>query len=131
MTRERAARASSRPRITIRDFRTAFREPICSRGCANKHAAIVGLTTVTGKTYSFDTLYSALGCKIRSDLPRLLGAACDEREQVVVDDKLRTSVGDVYAAGDVANDLNQIAVATGHAAIAATAIHNALRKASG
>jgi thioredoxin reductase (NADPH) len=89
--------------------------------------AIVGLTTVSGKTYRFDTLYSALGARIRSELPRSLGAACDERGKVVVDDRLRTCVENVYAVGDVANDLNQIAVAAGHAAIAATAIHNALR----
>ena len=89
--------------------------------------SIVGLTTRSGTTYRFDTLYSALGCRIRSDLPRQLGATCDERGQVVVDDKLRTSVENVYAAGDLANDLNQIAVAAGHAAIAATSIHNSLR----
>jgi thioredoxin reductase (NADPH) len=89
--------------------------------------AIVGVTTQSGKTYRFDTLYSALGCNIRSELARGLGAKCDESGQIVVDDKLRTSVPNVYAVGDVANDLNQIAVAAGHAAIAATRIHNALR----
>jgi thioredoxin reductase (NADPH) len=47
--------------------------------------------------------------------------------QIVVDDKLRSTVPGVYAAGDVANDLNQIAVGTGHAAIAATQVHNLLR----
>ena len=89
--------------------------------------AIVGLTTRSGKTYRFDTLYSALGCDVRSQVARSLGAACDGNGQIVVDDKLRASVPDLYAVGDVANDLNQIAVATGHAAIAATAIHNSLR----
>ena len=38
----------------------------------------------------------------------------------------QTSVAGLYAAGDVSVDLNQISVATGHAAIAATAIHNRL-----
>jgi thioredoxin reductase (NADPH) len=89
--------------------------------------AIVGVTTRTGKTYRFDTLYSALGCNVRSELARALGAACDEVGQIVVDDKLRTTVPNVFAVGDVANDLNQIAVAAGHAAVAATAIHNLLR----
>jgi thioredoxin reductase (NADPH) len=91
--------------------------------------AIVGVTTQTGKTYRFDTLYSALGCKVRSELARALGAACDHLAQIVVDDKLRTTVPNVFAVGDVANDLNQIAVAAGHAAIAATTIHNLLRSA--
>jgi thioredoxin reductase (NADPH) len=89
--------------------------------------AIVGVTTRSGKTYRFDTLYSALGCDVRSELARGMGAACDGMGQILVDDKLRTSVPNVYAVGDVANDLNQIAVAVGHAAIAATCIHNALR----
>ena len=85
------------------------------------------MTTRSGKTYRFDTLYSALGCNVRSELARGLGAKCDERGQIVVDDKLRTSIPNVYAVGDVANDLNQIAVGAGHAAIASTCIHNALR----
>jgi thioredoxin reductase (NADPH) len=89
--------------------------------------AIVGLTTRSGKTYRFDTLYSALGCDVRSQLAQRIGAACDRLGQIVVDEKLRTSVANLYAVGDVANDLNQIAVAAGHAAIAATCIHNALR----
>lgn len=89
--------------------------------------AIVGLQTRGGTTYRFDTLYSALGCRVRSDLARELGAACDDIGQIVVDDKLRTTVAGVYAAGDVANDLNQMVVGMGHAAIAATQIHNLLR----
>jgi thioredoxin reductase (NADPH) len=35
-------------------------------------------------------------------------------------------VDGLYAIGDVVSDLHQISVATGHAAIAATAIHNRL-----
>ncbi|MEI9407144.1 NAD(P)/FAD-dependent oxidoreductase, partial [Mesorhizobium sp. Cs1330R2N1] len=37
-----------------------------------------------------------------------------------------TVVPGLYAAGDVVNEINQIAVAFGHAAIAATDIHNHL-----
>ena len=92
-----------------------------------QEGAIVGLQTRSGTAYRFDTLYSALGCRVRSDLGRAVGAACDDAGQIVVDDKLRTTVPGVYAAGDVANDLNQIAVGTGHAAIAAVQIHNLLR----
>jgi thioredoxin reductase (NADPH) len=92
-----------------------------------QEGAIVGLQTRSGKTYRFDTLYSALGCRVRSDLAVAIGAACDKVGQIVVDEKLHTTVPAVYAIGDVANDLNQIAVGTGHAAIAATQIHNLLR----
>jgi thioredoxin reductase (NADPH) len=89
--------------------------------------AIVGLRTRAGTTYRFESLYSALGCHVRSELASNVGAACDAVGQIVVDDRLRTTVPGLYAAGDVANDLNQIAVGAGHAAIAATGIHNLLR----
>jgi thioredoxin reductase (NADPH) len=35
-------------------------------------------------------------------------------------------VENLYAAGDIVSDLHQLAVAAGHAAIAATSIHNNL-----
>ena len=43
-----------------------------------------------------------------------------------MDDHQRTSVPGLCAAGDVVSALNQISVATGHAALAATTIHNSL-----
>jgi thioredoxin reductase (NADPH) len=89
---------------------------------------IVGLRTRSGKVHHFDTLYSALGCRVRSDLARELGAACDDAGQIVVDERLRTTVPGLYAVGDVCNDLNQIAVGAGHAAMAATTLHNAFRE---
>ena len=95
--------------------------------CTNE-GQIVGLQTRDGKIYRFDTLYSALGCRIRSDLAREAGAACDDVGQIVVDERLRTNVPGLYAVGDVCNDLNQIAVGAGHAAIAATCIHNGFRE---
>ena len=95
--------------------------------CTND-GQIVGLQTRSGTIYSFDTLYSALGCRIRSDLARQVGAACDDVGQIVVDERLRTTVPGLYAVGDVCNDLNQIAVGAGHAAIAATTIHNGFRE---
>jgi thioredoxin reductase (NADPH) len=87
--------------------------------------AVVGLTTDDGAEHRFDTLYSALGERPRSSLARQLGARCDEAGQILADDHLRTSVPGLYAAGDVVCALNQLAVAAGHAAIAATAIHHA------
>ena len=95
--------------------------------CTNE-GQIVGLQTRSGTMYRFDTLYSALGCRVRSDLAREVGAACDVVGQIVVDERLRTTVAGLYAVGDVCNDLNQIAVGAGHAAIAATTIHNAFRE---
>ncbi len=76
-----------------------------------------------GEVHRFDTLYSALGEKPRSELAAHLGVRCSAGGQILVDEHLQTFVPGVYAAGDVVSALNQISVATGHAAIAATAIH--------
>jgi thioredoxin reductase (NADPH) len=50
----------------------------------------------------------------------------DDNRELVVDRQQETSVPGLYAIGDVVSALNQISVAVGHAAIAATAIHNRL-----
>jgi thioredoxin reductase (NADPH) len=79
-----------------------------------------------GQTLSFDVVYPALGCGVRSELAVALGAKTNDVGCLEVDAHQRTTVDGIYAAGDVVSDLHQIAVATGHAAIAATHIHKSL-----
>ncbi|WP_338054898.1 NAD(P)/FAD-dependent oxidoreductase [Sphingobium terrigena] len=79
-----------------------------------------------GQSLSFDTLYVALGSSGRSELARMAGAALSASGCIVVDDHQRTSISGLFAAGDVVEGLDQIAVAAGQAAKAATAIHNLL-----
>lgn len=79
----------------------------------------------------FDLVYSALGTSPNADLARALNARLGDDQRLAVDDHQQTSVPGLYAAGDVVRGLNQIAVAGAEAAIAATAIHNALREAEG
>ncbi|HVF35952.1 MAG TPA: NAD(P)/FAD-dependent oxidoreductase [Candidatus Saccharimonadia bacterium] len=86
----------------------------------------VEATTGGGRRERFDALYPVLGAKSQSRLAVALGADCDENGELKVDAKLRTSVEGLYAIGDVVSAINQISVAFGHAAIAATAVHNAL-----
>jgi thioredoxin reductase (NADPH) len=81
-----------------------------------------------GQTLSFDVVYPALGCGVRSELATSLGAKTNNVGCLEVDSHQRTTVPGIYAAGDVVSDLHQIAVATGHAAIAAT--HNRCRRTS-
>lgn len=45
---------------------------------------------------------------------------------LVLDQHRKTGIPGLFAAGDVVSDLHQISVAVGHAAVAATAIHNSL-----
>ena len=79
----------------------------------------VTVATQQGEIHEVDALYPALGCTVRSDLAIGLG-------NVEVNDHQRTTLGALYAAGDVVTDLHQLSVAFGHAAIAATDIHNRL-----
>jgi thioredoxin reductase (NADPH) len=79
-----------------------------------------------GEHRVFAALYSAFGVQVRSRLALALGAACDALGYLVVDAHQQTSVPGLYAAGDVTSGLNQISVATGGAAIAASAIHLSL-----
>jgi thioredoxin reductase (NADPH) len=80
-----------------------------------------------GSEHHFETVYPALGSRMRSELATRLGARTTKDGDILVDDHLRTSVPGLYATGDVVAALNQISVAVGHAAIAATDVHNALR----
>ncbi len=109
---------ASLERAGIRLVERAIRRVCTERG------AVIGLETDDGQVHRFDTLYSALGEKPRSQLALKLGARCNGDGQILVDEHMQTSVPGVYAAGDVVCALNQISVATGHAAIAATAIHH-------
>ena len=77
-----------------------------------------------GARHAFDILYSALGLTLRSGLATALGAEHDEAGALVVDDHNETTVKGLYAAGAIVRGLDQVVVAMGHAAVAATAIHN-------
>jgi thioredoxin reductase (NADPH) len=79
-----------------------------------------------GSFEQFDTLYPVLGGDAQSSLAITLGAEVDDNGELLVDEHQQTSVDGLYAIGDIVSALNQISVAVGHAAIAATAIHNRL-----
>lgn len=83
-----------------------------------------------GNNHRFDTVYAAMGAPARSELAAGAGAALSGDGSILTDDKFQTSCPGLYAIGDVVTELNQISVAFGHAAIAATAIHRALPQAA-
>ena len=67
-----------------------------------------------------------LGTTPRWTLAQDLGAAADPAGCLRVGEHQQTTVEGCYAAGDVVRGLNQISVAAGEGAIAATDIHNRL-----
>ena len=87
---------------------------------------IAALCTRDAEPHGFDTIYSALGTRVRSGLAARLGVRQDWNGSIHVDEHQRTSVPGAWAAGDVVCGLAQIAVAYGQAAIAATDIHRHL-----
>lgn len=100
------------------------REPVARLVYESDSAICIALRG--GAQERFDVVYGALGTLVNSGMAQLLGAEVKDKGELVVDAHQQTSVGGLYAAGDVVSGLNQIAVAMGHAAIAATAIHNRL-----
>jgi thioredoxin reductase (NADPH) len=115
----------------------AQRQALEAAGIALKQAPVVDLifagddiaaALADGSHYTIDVLYPALGSDPRTELGVKLGAARNASGYLEVDAHQRTRAPGLYAAGDVVNELNQICVATGHAAIAATDIYNRLRE---
>lgn len=84
------------------------------------------LHTEDGAEHRFDVVYPMLGATARSTLAVALGAETTDCDKLVVDEYQCTSVPGLYAVGDVVRGLNQISVAAGQAAVAATRIHNRL-----
>ena len=78
--------------------------------------------------YSFDSLYPALGTDTRAQLAQMVGADLSADSCIKVDSHRRTSVGGLYAAGDVVVGLDQISHAMGDGGVAATTIRNDLAK---
>ncbi|HYD25906.1 MAG TPA: NAD(P)/FAD-dependent oxidoreductase [Croceibacterium sp.] len=85
----------------------------------------LALDTAEGRR-SFDSIYPALGSRVRADLAQEAGAMISEDQCVVVDSHQRTNVPGLFAAGDVVKGLDQISHAMGEGGVAATAIRNYL-----
>jgi thioredoxin reductase (NADPH) len=87
---------------------------------------IAALCFTGGQPHRFDAVYSALGITPRCSLAVDASAKLDKAGRLFVNEHQETSVPGLYAAGDVVRGLNQISVAQGEGAIAATDIHNGL-----
>ena len=92
------------------------------------HAGSVTVTAPGGAAQGFDVVYTAFGVTPQVKLARGLGVALDADGRIKTGEDQQTCVDGVYAAGDVVRGLNQISVAAGEAAIAATAVHGRLER---
>jgi thioredoxin reductase (NADPH) len=85
----------------------------------------LALDTAGGRM-RFDSVYPALGSRVRSELAAEAGAKTSADGCLVVDSHQRTDVPGLFAAGDVVKGLDQISHAMGEGGVAATAIRNHL-----
>ena len=83
-------------------------------------------TLGNGRVELFDSVYPFLGADTSAGIVAGLGAALSEKGELLVDRNQMTTVPGLYAIGDIVSGLNQISVAVGQAALAATHLHNAL-----
>jgi thioredoxin reductase (NADPH) len=105
-------------------------------GCAGEGRIVTGidlsgdcvtLALAEGAPRRFDSLYVALGTRASSALAARLGLKLGADACIPADTHQRTGLPLLYAAGDVTEGLDQIAVAMGQGAQAATSLHNDLR----
>lgn len=80
-------------------------------------------TSADGTRVVFDALYPFLGGSTAARLAVAAGATLSDSGEIIVDRDQMTAQHGLFAIGDVVSGLNQIAVAVGHAAIAATRIN--------
>ena len=83
------------------------------------------------KPLTFDVLYPALGTRPRHALAMSLGIPLNDEGKVAASAPFGTGVAGAFCAGDLVEGLDQISVAMGQGAIAATRAHNWLRDQDG
>lgn len=80
---------------------------------------------------SFDVLYPALGVTPRNELAASLSLPLNDCGNTDAASPFGTPVSGLYCAGDLVDGLDQVSVAIGHGAVAATKAHNWLRDKDG
>jgi thioredoxin reductase (NADPH) len=76
----------------------------------------------------FDSIYAALGSRVRSDIAISAGVRTSADECILTDAHQATNLPGLFAAGDVVKGLDQISHAMGQGGVAATAIRNYLAR---
>jgi thioredoxin-disulfide reductase len=79
------------------------------------------------KTYKLDGIFIEIGSVPVTELFKDINIKIDEKNHIIVDEEMRTSVSGVFAAGDVTHHkLQQVVVAAGQGAIAAKSAYDYL-----
>lgn len=92
----------------------------------SKSSEITAIDLEGGMSLDCERLYFAIGQYPADDLGAQLGCKRDELGRLVIDDRNRTSIKNVFAAGDIAPGPQMAIGAAASGAIAAIAIHSSL-----
>ena len=92
----------------------------------HEQGQIIALRFDSGASLNIEAAFVTRGDICHSDLVRSVGAELSGDGQIVVDDCLRTTVPNLYAAGCVTTANCQMIIAAGQGAIAAQAINRDL-----
>ena len=87
---------------------------------------VLGLHFADGQEVKIDNIFTTRGDVFHTGLAEQLGADLDAEGQICVDEKMRTSIPNVYAAGCVTPANCQMIIAAGQGATAAQAINRDL-----
>jgi thioredoxin reductase (NADPH) len=121
---EAQIRLSASDRVALREAGIA--EPAEPVADLETESGRIRAVMASGASVEVEILYPAMGAKVRSELATSIGARCNDEGCLFADPHQVTSVPCLYAVGDITQELHQISVATGQAAVAATHIHNSL-----
>ena len=92
----------------------------------HRERQVLGLHFEDGQEVKIDNIFTTRGDIFHTGLAEQLGCELDEEGQIKVDQKMRTSVPNVYAAGCVTPANCQMIIAAGQGATAAQAINRDL-----
>lgn len=110
----------------LREAREDGVQVLCAGGALDFDGERCRYVASDGTTTTFDSVYPFLGAHTSAGIAASIGAALNETGELVVDAQQMTNVPNLFAIGDVVSGLNQISVAVGQAAIAATCAHQRL-----
>jgi thioredoxin reductase len=93
---------------------------------ANKKGSLTGIICKSGRLYPGDVIFYNIGYKVRNQLARQIGCEVDEQGFVKANKMQQTTVPNVYAVGDIANDRHYVVLAAASGALASISIYETL-----
>jgi len=88
---------------------------------------IIGTKTKNRKKIDVNGVFVAIGTTPSTALTGILGIKTNKTGEILTDDKQRTNVEGVFAAGDITGKFKQVVVACGQGAIAANSAYRYLK----